>query len=96
MIDRLAHTGEAMKTQGPTACPRCGGELDLGRQIERSVREGTDVALVNVVADVCSRCGEILLHPGMMELLAHAREIVRKGSAAPAVGRVYDLRNKAA
>jgi YgiT-type zinc finger domain-containing protein len=85
-----------MKAQGLTACPRCGGDLDSARQVERSVREGTDVALVNVVADVCSRCGETLLHPGMVELLAHAREVLRKGMAAPAVGRVFDLRNEAA
>ncbi len=85
-----------MKAQGPTACPRCGGELDRDRQVERSVREGTDVALVNVVADVCSRCGETLLHPGMVELLAHTREVLRNGSASPAVGRVFDFRNKAA
>jgi antitoxin (DNA-binding transcriptional repressor) of toxin-antitoxin stability system len=43
-----------MKAQGLTACPRCGGDLDPARQVERSVREGTDVALVKIVADVCN------------------------------------------
>ena len=85
-----------MTTQGPTACPRCGGDLDYGRQVERSVREGNDVALVTVKADVCLRCGEILLHPGMVDALARARELLRKGPNTPAVGRVFDLRNKAA
>lgn len=85
-----------MTTQGPRACPRCGGDLDYGRQVERSVREGTDVALVMVEADVCLRCGETLLHPGMADALAHARDQLRRGLNTPAVGRVFDLRHKAA
>ena len=85
-----------MTTQGPSACPRCGGELDRGRLIERSVREGNDVALVTVQADVCLRCGEVLLYPGMVERLARTRDLLRAGSAAPAVGQVFDLRHKVA
>ena len=85
-----------MNSQGPTACPRCGGDLDYGRRIERSVREGNDVALVMVEADVCLRCGEILLYPGMVDALSRARELLKKGPAAKPVGRVFDLRHKAA
>ena len=82
--------------QGPGACPRCGGELDRGRTIERSVREVNDVALVTVQADICLRCGETLLHPGMVDQLFRARDLLREGSATQAVGRVFDLRSKAA
>jgi len=71
-----------MTKQGPAACPRCGGELDLGRLIERSVREGDDVALVTVQADICLRCGETLLYPGMMDRLARVRDLLRAGSVA--------------
>jgi YgiT-type zinc finger domain-containing protein len=85
-----------MTTQGPRACPRCGGDLDRGRYVERSVREGNDVALVTVQADVCQRCGEILLYPRMVDLLSRARDLLREGSAAPAVGQVFDLRSKVA
>jgi YgiT-type zinc finger domain-containing protein len=46
-------------------CPRCGGELDRARDVVRDVREGNDVALVTVRADVCPRCAEVLLHPGV-------------------------------
>ena len=85
-----------MTTKGPGVCPRCGGDLDRGREIERSVREGNDVAFVTVKADICLRCGEVLLYPGMVELLSRARDLLREGSAAPAVGRVFDLRHKVA
>lgn len=83
-------------SNGPSACPRCAGELDHGREVERSIREGNDVALVRVRADVCLRCGETLLHPGMVDLLARARNLLKEGSALHAVGRVFDLRDKAA
>lgn len=77
-------------------CPRCGGDLDRDRSVERSVREGNDVALVIVQADVCLRCGEVLLHPGMVERLFRSRDLLRAGPAAPIVGRVFDYRSKVA
>jgi len=64
--------------------------------MERSVREGNDVALVTVKADVCLRCGELLLHPGMADVLSRARELLREGPTSAAVGRVFDLRDRAA
>ena len=85
-----------MTAQGPSSCPRCGGELDRGRRIERSVREGNDLALVTVEADICQRCGEVLLYPGMVDRLSRARDLLRAGSASPAVGQVFDLRHKVA
>jgi YgiT-type zinc finger domain-containing protein len=85
-----------MTKEGPSVCPKCGGELDRGRYIERSVREGNDVALVTVKADICRRCGEVYLYPGMVDLLSRTRDLIRAGAAAPAVGRVFDLRDKVA
>jgi len=64
--------------------------------VERSVRQGNDVALVTVQADVCLRCGEAYLYPGMVEQLARTPDLLRAGAAAPAVGQVFDLRHKVA
>jgi len=77
-------------------CPRCGGDLDRGRYVERSVREENDVAMVTVQADICRRCGETFLYPGMVDLLSRTRDLLRAGEAAPAVGRVFDLRDEVA
>jgi YgiT-type zinc finger domain-containing protein len=85
-----------MIEQGPSVCPWCGGELDRGHYVERNVREGNDVGLVTVKADICRRCGEVYLYPGMVDLLSRTREFLRAGAAAPAVGRVFDLRDKVA
>jgi YgiT-type zinc finger domain-containing protein len=82
-----------MSTQGPSQCPRCGGDLDRGREEDRTVREGNDVALVTVMVDRCVRCGEVLLHPGMVEKLANAREALRRGEQGSPIGSVYDLRS---
>lgn len=85
-----------MSTEGPTRCHRCGGDLDHDREVEQSVREGGDVAIVSVRADVCQRCGEVLLHPGMVDRMAEAKQALRRGTSAPQVGRVFDLRHRAA
>lgn len=85
-----------MNAAGPTCCPRCGGDVDHDREVEQAVREGGDVAIVSVRADLCSRCGEVLLHPGMVERLAEAKHALRLGTSAPQVGRVFDLRHSAA
>lgn len=77
-------------------CTRCGGPLEYGRELERYVHEGEDVAVVTVVADVCRRCGEVLLHPGMTEKMAEAEDMLRRRTVGIAVGRVYDLRHRAA
>ena len=79
-------------TQGPSHCPRCRGDLEREREEDRTVREGNDVALVTVRVDRCLQCGEVLLHPGMVERMARARDALRHGAQGVPVGRVYDLR----
>ena len=53
--------------KGPSGCARCAGDLEYGREVEVEVRQADDVALVRVTADVCKRCGELLLRPGMSD-----------------------------
>jgi len=79
---------------GASKCPLCGGSLAADREVERVVREGRDVALVMVRADVCQDCGDVLLLPGMAERLVVAKDALRRGMPPDAVvvGRVYDLR----
>ena len=92
MSVRLAESDAGLGASGPTGCVRCGGGLERGRQIERLVREGNDVAIVAVRADLCPLCGEQLLNPGMVGLLLEARDTLRQGRAGWARGCVYDLR----
>ena len=81
---------------GPSMCTRCGGDLEYGRELERYVHEGNDVAVVKVLADVCQRCGEVLLHPGMAEKLAKAEDMLHRHAVGAAIGRVYDLNDELA
>jgi YgiT-type zinc finger domain-containing protein len=82
-------------TEGPGACPRCGGvgTIQYGRRLDRPVVVGHDVAIVAITADVCERCGETLLHPGMVDRLIAAKRDLRAGALGPPVGHVYELRN---
>jgi len=77
---------------GPAKCPSCGGTVEPDREVDQVVREGDDVALVRVRADVCLDCHEVLLHPGMVERMFAAKAALRSSATAPVIGRVYDLR----
>lgn len=83
-------------SEGLSKCPRCGGELEYDREVQHPVREGNDVALVRVHADVCTRCGERLFNPDMTERLARARQMLKTGGVHKTVGRVYDLNDELA
>ena len=76
-------------------CPRCRGQLDYDREVERPVRQGNDVAIVTVRADVCTQCSELLLHPGLADRLVLAARLLREGNTAPVLGRVFDFRSEA-
>ena len=93
MERRLPNAWSSMTATRPSRCPRCGGELDYDQELERAVRGGNDVAIVLVKADVCQRCGEALLHPGMADRILSARRALEKKIAAPVVGSVFDLRS---
>lgn len=71
----------------PRHCPLCGGSVEPDRDIERLVREGEDVALVRVRADVCGDCGEVFLHPGMADRIVQAKATLRRGGSVPARSR---------
>ena len=43
-------------------CPVCGGPL-VAKQVEKLLRGGEDMAVVNADAEVCQRCGERLYAP---------------------------------
>jgi YgiT-type zinc finger domain-containing protein len=73
----------------PSQCPLCGGTVEPDREVDQVVREGDDVALVRVRADVCLDCHEVLLHPGMATRMTEAADALRRGAAGPVVGRVY-------
>ena len=73
----------------PAQCPLCGGTLEPDREVDQGVREGDDVVLVRVRADVCGDCHQVLLHPGMASRLAEAAESLRRGAAGRVVGRVF-------
>ncbi|MCC6810666.1 MAG: YgiT-type zinc finger protein [Deltaproteobacteria bacterium] len=78
-----------------SVCPRCRGSLADDRDVERLVRQGNDVAIVTVRADVCTQCGELLLHPGMADRLVLAARELREDKTAPVLGRVFDFRSEA-
>ena len=72
---------------------RAVGALGPEREIDRLVRVGDDVALLNVRASKCSRCGELLLSRAMVERLERARkQLADHSTAAPVIEQVYDLR----
>ena len=48
-------------------CPVCGGEM-VEKKVEKLLRGGANTAVVEVTAEVCSRCGERL----------YAQETVRR------------------
>lgn len=55
-------------------CPVCGGEL-AGRDVEKLLKGGIHVAVVQVRAEVCLRCGERLYST---ETVRHFEEIRSK------------------
>jgi YgiT-type zinc finger domain-containing protein len=48
-------------------CAICGGEL-VEKKVEKLLRGGTNMASVEVDAEICLRCGERLYTPHVVEL----------------------------
>ena len=53
-------------------CPRCGGEL-VDKQVEKLLRGGNHTAVLEVVAEVCLRCGERLYPPATIKRFEEIR-----------------------
>jgi YgiT-type zinc finger domain-containing protein len=82
-------------SDGPSKCTNCGGGLDYGREYVHTMRQGNDVALVHVRADVCTQCGEALLPPAASAKIERAWRLFREGGLHATVGRVYEYRDEA-
>ena len=55
-------------------CPVCGGDLE-SKRVEKLLRGGIHVAVLQVEADVCLRCGERLY---AVETVRHFEEVRSK------------------
>ncbi|MBI4319761.1 MAG: type II toxin-antitoxin system MqsA family antitoxin [Chloroflexi bacterium] len=48
-------------------CPICGGELKDTTITRPQEYEGKIIILENLPAEVCAQCGEVFLHPDVLE-----------------------------
>jgi YgiT-type zinc finger domain-containing protein len=73
-------------------CPLCRGDVKK-MDVDVLVREGTNVVLVKVKAEVCLQCGEKLYGPEEVMLFDDIRKKLRKGMTGEfrEVGRFYEL-----
>lgn len=58
-------------------CPVCGGDLEK-KELEESVRGGTNTATLKVEAMVCLRCGEIIYHERTVRTFEEIRRKLRQ------------------
>jgi len=73
-----------------TKCPICGGEI-VTRKVKKVIRGGDDVAILEVEAGVCLKCGERIYTKETQEKFQQIRERLRSGStkALKRVGNTY-------
>lgn len=71
-------------------CPVCGGEV-VEKRIEKIVKGGHNVAILEVEAGVCLKCGERLYTKAIQEKFQEIREKLRKGSteSLKQIGNTY-------
>lgn len=71
-------------------CPICGGEV-VKKKVDKVVRGGHDVAILEVEAGVCLKCGERLYTKATQEELQKIRDRLRSGSTKTLkrVGNTY-------
>ena len=86
-MDRLESKegGQAMKR-----CPLCGGAMEKRTITHPQEYKGKLIILENVPAEVCFQCGEVLLHPDVLERM---QEVVWSKTAPKRTASVpvYDL-----
>lgn len=58
-------------------CPVCGGEM-VGREVEKLLRGGVDIAVLRVPAEVCMRCGERLYSEEVVRCFERIRAKLRR------------------
>ena len=73
-------------------CPICGGSVTV-KQTEEVVRGGNDVAIVQVRAGICGKCGERVYDQPTFELLERVREDLKAGRVdrMRVVGHSYQM-----
>lgn len=86
-MDRLE--GKEQK-QSMKKCPLCGGELEETKVTHPQEYKERVIILENVPAEVCCQCGEVLLHPDVLERI---QNLVWSETAPKRTMRVpvYDL-----
>lgn len=71
-------------------CPLCGGDLEEKTVSHPQDYRGKIIIMENVPADVCLQCGEVLIHPDVLERM---QEVVWSKIAPRRTARVpvYDM-----
>lgn len=74
-------------------CPICGGNVAI-KEVEKIVRGGSNVAILEVRAGVCSKCGEKIYSKDVHEKIQKVRKELELGRTKDfeAVGRAYRYR----
>ena len=71
-------------------CPLCSGEMEETTVTHPQEYKGRIIILENVPAEVCRQCGEVLLHPDVLERaqeLVWSETVPKRTASVP----VYDL-----
>ena len=73
-------------------CPVCGGEV-ITKEVEKLIPGGNHTAVVNVIAEVCTHCGERLYSKEAITLFEHIRSQLANGDVAGflPVGQTYKV-----
>jgi YgiT-type zinc finger domain-containing protein len=71
-------------------CPICGGEV-VRKKVKKVVRGGDDVAILEVEAGICLKCGERVYSKETQEKFQQIRDQLRSGSTKTLkrVGNTY-------
>jgi len=73
-------------------CPVCGGEV-ITKEVEKLIPGGNHTAVVKVIAEVCTDCGERLYSKETITLFEHIRSQLANGDVAGflPVGQTYKV-----
>ena len=73
-------------------CPVCSGEV-ITKKVEKLIPGGNNTAVVKVIAEVCTHCGERLYSKEAITLFEHIRSKLANGDVAGflPVGQTYKV-----